>query len=365
MRDHTSAHVNTDLPLKLMQAVQEPQKWADVLDFIMMSTGAKAAIITLRDKKTCQIVNDTELEQKFHSPLIRGFSTEAIVHYLTNLRTIDPWAAFQKTYYPHHPVQMSKICPQSSVKDSRFFDWLRSEGLQDTVVFELDRMSGYWTALNLFIEDPDAADADQVLEFCNANYHLLRNAWSASQVLTHSTQVREVLLTRAANAGSPTCVVGPNGDMIECNDLFLDVVNSDAIRLSGTTKKVSFAHSVSIQGLERWEQHEFLSHDSDAAPIYVSANAIDPDPLFPSKRENMWLLTCCMQYAEQAEAETAPPINIDMLTPQEKGLYRAIDSGLSIPNAGKSIGVQRSRSFEIWSSIKVKLDIKNAHQIRN
>ena len=140
------------LSLKLINAIQDPQKWGDVLDHIMDTTGAKAALITLRDKETCQIVNDVDLEAKFHSPLIRGFSQEAIIHYLTNLRTIDPWAEFQRSNYPLRPVQMSKVCPTETIADTRFFDWLRGEGFQDTIVFELDRMAGYWTAMNLFLE---------------------------------------------------------------------------------------------------------------------------------------------------------------------------------------------------------------------
>ena len=92
------------LAQRAVRAIREPDAWADVLDHIVENTGAAAAIITLRDKKTCQIVNDRDLEQAYHSPLICGFPMEAVVYYLTELRTIDPWAEFQRSHYLSLPI---------------------------------------------------------------------------------------------------------------------------------------------------------------------------------------------------------------------------------------------------------------------
>ena len=54
------------------------------------------------------------------------------------------------------------ICPPSTVKDTCFFEWLKEQGCEDTVVFELDRMAGYWTAINLFLEKSDGPTAEQI-----------------------------------------------------------------------------------------------------------------------------------------------------------------------------------------------------------
>ncbi len=347
-----------------MEAIQDPMKWSDVLETIMLATGAKAAIITLRDKKTCQIVNDVELEQKFHSPLIRGFSTEAIVHYLTNLRTIDPWAEFQRTTYPYRPMQMSKTCPQDSVPDRRFFDWLEGEGFTDTIVFELDRMSGYWTAINLFLETPESHVAQKAMDFSNEYYDLIRNAWIASQNLSKTRQSSAALLDRAAGAGSPVCIVGSNGELLECNTLFDEVLESDTIRISGSTKKLSFARSVTVFGLDRWEQHDFLKHDADATPLLLLASPIEPDPLFADKREKLWLLTCTNKGAARPQTRSIPAFDLDALTRQERSLYTEISLGKSVEQAGLAIDLKRSRTFEVWSSVKEKLGITSAHQLR-
>lgn len=364
MNISASMNRHSELPTMLVSAIQDTQKWSDVLDHIIETTGAKAAIITLRDKNNCQIVNDIDLEQKFHSPLIRGFTHEAIVHYLTNLRTIDPWADFQKTHYPHRPVQMSKLCPTSSIKGTKFFDWLKGEGFEDTIVFELERMAGYWTAINLFLESPTGEDAEQALAFANANYDLLRSSWQTSQEMARSRQANTALLAQAANGGAPVCLTGANGELIECNALFRDLISSDSIRLSGPSKKLSFARSVSIHGLECWEQHAFLGHDTDTQPILLLASPIDPDPLFADKREQMWMLTCSNSGKAQVASFVAASFNLDALTRQERDLYDAIVSGKPVAQAGAAIGLKRSRSFEVWGSVKDKLGIANAHKLR-
>lgn len=350
------------LPIALMEAVRDPRKWGEALDIIMRMSGARAAMITLRDRHSCQIVNDVELERKYHSPLIRGFSTEAVVHYLTELRTIDPWAEFQKTYYPHRPIQMSQVCPQDQVADRRFFDWLREVGFEDTIVFELDRVAGYWTALNLFVKTPDAPEARRALDFAHENFDLIRNAWVTSQALSRTRQSAVGLLDRAAGAGSPTCIVGANGELLESNDLFDEVLQGDAVRLSARNRKLSFSRAVKVIGLDRWEQTAFLRHDgaSEDEDVVLLASRLDPDPFFAGKRESHWILTC----ATRGNAAPAPDAHLDALTRQERDLYQGIARGLSVEQAGEAIGLKRSRSFDVWSAVKGKLGLKSAHQLR-
>lgn len=364
LNKENSAFWEKTLPLKLMDAIQDPLKWGEVLDIIMRMTGAKGAIITLRDKQNCQIVNDVELEQTYHSPLIRGFSVDAVTHYLTNLRTIDPWAEFQRKYYPHRPVQMSKVCPQETVPDRRFFDWLKSAGFEDTIVFELDRMAGYWTAINLFLETSNSPEAKKTLDFANEYYDLIRNAWVASQTLSKTRQSRSALLDRAAGAGSATCIVGANGELLESNALFDETLQTDAIRLSGKKRKLSFADSVTIVGLKQWAQHDFLRHNANAERLVLLASPLDPDPIFAGKRENHWLLTCTSLGAAPSAMAPDYGSNLDALTRQERDLYNQIAKGRSVEQAGRAIQLKRSRSFEVWSSVKEKLGIKNAHQLR-
>ena len=357
--------LKAELSIRLISAIRDPQGWSHVLDWIIERTDARAAIITLRDKENCQIVNDVDLEQKYHSPLIRGFSHDAIMHYLTNLRTIDPWAKFQKTQYPHRPTQMSQVCPPGTIPDKTFLTWLNDQGLQDTVVFELDRMAGYWTAINLFLEKPDGPEAEQLLAFANDAYDLLRHSWQTSQAMVRQRQAASAMLALASHGGAPVCLVGANGEMIECNAMFRDLIGTDAIRLSGSDNKLSFSPWVSVHGLASWEQHDFLCHDASVEPMLLLATPVDPDPLFADKREQLWLLTCSNYGAAQIAPSIAESFNLSALTRQERELYRAVANGETVTEAGESIGLQRSRAFEVWAEVKDKLGITSAHKLRS
>lgn len=360
MNKESSLFWEKALPLALMDAVRDPSKWGDTLELIMEMSGAKAAIITLRDKQTCQIVNDLELEQKYHSPLIRGFPMDAIVHYLTHLRTADPWADFQRTYYPHRPLQMSRVCPRESVPDQRFFTWLADLGFRDSVVFELDRVAGHWTAMNLFLEDSDSPASRRVIDFSHEYSELIRNAWVSSQALLQSRQSNQALLDRAAAAGTPICVVGANGELLESNSLFDSLTEDDTIRVSARTREISFARSVRIFGLQRWAQTDLLRHDGKTTDVVLFARRIDPDPIFAGKRESHWVLTS----SGTRPADPGLPDHLNALTRQERDLYDHIASGKSVEEAGQAINLKRSRSFEVWAEVKSKLGIRSAHQLR-
>lgn len=364
MNINSGEPVHKEFSLKLVNAIQNPDTWSDVLDWIIQHTGAKAAIITLRHKDSCQIVDDVELEQKFHSPLIRGFSHEAIVYYLTNLRTTDPWAEIQKTYYPYRPVQMSKIYPPENIVDKSFLNWLSREGFEDTIVFELDRMAGYWTAINLFLEDTTGVQAEKLMSFSNSNFELLRNSWQASQELARQRQANIALLAQASSGGAPVCLAGANGELIECNNLFTELIKTDAIRISGAARKLSFAHTLSIHGLDRWEQHDFIVHTANVKSMLLLASPVEPDPLFAEKREQFWILTCSNTGQAKIEQSITASYNLAVLTRQEHLLYAAVVDGKSVSDAGKSINLKRSRAFEVWSSVKNKLGIISAHNLR-
>ena len=93
------------------------------------------------------------------------------------------------------------------------------------------------------------------------------------------------------------------------------------------------------------------------------ATAIDPDPIFAGKREKLWLPTCS---GTGHHAGAAPEISLPLhiLTAQECALLAEITKGKLVHVAGRQVGLQRSRTFEVWSDIKTKLGIRSAYQLR-
>ena len=351
--------MHEDLVLRTVEAIPEPQRWHRVLETIIAATGAKAAMITLRDAGNCQIVNDDALEREFHSPLVCGFPQEAIRFYLEELRTIDPWAEAQITHYPSRPLQMSSVCPPDDYPDQRFFSWLRPAGINDTIAFELDRMPGHWTACNIFLDAalPDAAE--RALAFAQEHYRFLRKAWQSGQQLVHSRQSNRAALDHMAQLEIAACIAGPSGELIGANSAFDGFLAKGWVGVTGPRRRLSIPRSALLFGEAPWLE-QVLSDDLGEGPaLSVSASSFTPDPLYAEKRKKWWFLT----FREQ-RAIAASPDAFAVLTERERQMLEAVREGANVSMAGAAIGVGRSRAFEIWASVKDKLGITNAHQLR-
>lgn len=353
--------LDSDLVRLAFQAVRNPDKWQQVLQHIIDVTPAKAAIITLRDRKTCQIVNDDALEREYHSPLIQGFPLEAVVYYLEELRTIDPWAAAQVTHHPHKPIIMSTICHPAKTRDRRFFDWLEMGGLRDTVAFELDRVPGHWTAINLFLEHYDTDEGRDLLDYCNVHSSLLCEAWQSSQHVIRCQQAGQAALNSLSDSAVPACIVTHSGDLFLANEAFDALRAQGVVRQSGPSGRVSLCNDAQIIGAQSQLMPRLPRHEAVDSIATVQASPFEIDPLYQAKKERYWLLRFQASTNQNHQAQTYP---LALLTQQERQLFDAICAGASVQSAGQEIGIQRSRAFDVWGSIKSKLGIVNAHQLR-
>jgi hypothetical protein len=342
-----------------MKAVRNLSDWQGVLAHMMTVTGAKAAMITLRDAKTCQIVDDVALETTFHSPLICGFTIESAAYYLQELRTIDPWADAQRLHYPFRPTLMSTVCGPASMPDNKFFKWLADLGCRETVVIELNRMSGYWTALNLFFEEPQSDEAETAKRYLALHSDILKEAWITSQEFIHSKQSQQISLEQV---GAPACVVNQNFEVLAHNRNFGHLASIGAVALFGPSKRLSVEHSVVFAGSSDLSSG-IRRHDSDATDYRAFMASFDPDPLHKGKREGHQLIVF-KSPSSRDNSQKFPEHELENLTAQEKKMFAAVQGGLSVLRAGDQIGVRRSRAFEIWASVKSKLAISNSHQVR-
>jgi hypothetical protein len=180
--------------------------------------------------------------------------------------------------------------------------------------------------------------------------------------MQHTLQSQAALLEQFGDAGKPCCFVGANGEFREANDEFQTLLGRDIIRFSGPNRKISMTKGMKVTGLNAWEDHDLVWHDGPGTMLRVEASSFEPDPRFSGRREKLWLLTVG-GYSKDLNTVT-PAVDLRALTTQEVKLYQAVVNGSSVADAGAIIGVKRSRAFEIWSSIKEKPNISNAHQVR-
>lgn len=273
-------------------AVRSPDRWERVLTYMMMVTGSPAAMITLRENSTCQIVIDKALIERFHSPLICGFPPPVVEYYLLELRTIDPWAEAQIANRPHRPVLMSNVCDPDTVSDRRFFIWLESLGIADTVACEIGNFPGYWTACNIFVPADRSDIGGDALSFLSTHQSILKSAWRASQDSIQSEQSGYAVLAELSNLELPACIMSDRGSLLLSNDAFEKLLTSGAAKVSGAERILKVADTANVVGnADDLPKGLFSLPVDNLGDLIVSARSFDLDPLYPDRRKRSWLLT--------------------------------------------------------------------------
>ena len=333
--------------------------WDEVLSHLISATGASAVMISLREGKTCQIVDDIALQQTYHSPLIKGFSPQQAFFYLSELRERDPWAKAQCFHYPTLPTLMSRIQHPSSSPDDPFFKWLSDLGIQETLVCELARATGYWTAINLFFSTPESPTALNAKRYLDQHIKALRDGWSASQTVVQSKQSFQASLD---NINGPACIIDRFGHIVEKNKYFDDEVETPHIKIVGPRHKLTISDNLTYSGCKLPSALKRFHISSTATPrISLSVKRYASDPLYQDVGSYYFLIVFePISDALSAIIQPAP----HFLSAQEQRLLKHIKKGLSIKDAGAAIGVRRTRAFEIWASVKDKTGIANSHQVR-
>lgn len=345
-----------------VSAANKPEQWQRVLRHIMSVTGAPAAMITLRDAKTCYIVNDDALEHEYHSPLIAGFPQKAITFYLNELRTIDPWAEAQRTHYPHTPVLMSKVCPPQNLIDTRFFSWLDSLGIHETVAVELDRHPDHWTAFNVFAHEAGTTLANDILNYLKIHLSILRQTWQMSQRLVQNQSVGSAVLGHLSNLGIPVCVLNKSGSVLEQNVAFEALIETGAVIVSGAQKRLSVSKAVEATLSIQEHQIKLSRFEGSSVPLHVKVSPFSSNPLYASKRADRWLLS--FTPSNRSSEVSSLPIDLTVLSNVERRLFDEVRKSSRIDAAGKELGMGRSSTYNMWGGIKQKLGVSSVHQIR-
>ena len=345
-----------------LSAVRDVDKWKRVLEHIMHETASPAAIITLREKRTCFIVNDDALEADFDSPLICGFPPDQVDFYLNSLRTIDPWATSQQINYPFQPTLMSQICDPRLVEDQRFFEWLNSFGIYDSIACELDRTSDFWTALNLFSFEQGIESNQFKIDYLNTHYSMLQEAWRCTVGATAIRQSAQATLDHLAKLRIPACILTSDLQVEQQNDLFSDFVETGVVRVFARSGRLGVSDYVSVIGSANEIMGKIETFSGAKEPHNMSASPFVADPLYQEKKEKYWLVT--FQPTNRNRQRPSLALELASLNKQERDLYELLVGGHHIIPAGKMLGIGRSRTYQVWDAIREKLGIESVHQLR-
>ncbi len=358
--------LDSALVTEIIAAIDDQARWRRVLAAILGLTGAKAAIITLRENKTCQIVDDVQLQQEHHSPFVEGFELERVAYYVYNLRMKDVWADAQVDHRPIVPTQMSTLVSSEEFAKTELGQWCFDQGINDTIVVQIGQVPGYWTALNVFFNNNDAGGADNIMALLNDHLSVIKNAWKTGREIVRTRQTGKGLLEFLSDQSIAACLLDRTGKVTGSNKEFGQLKDQGIVRVGSPSNRLSLSDSVERNGMEAEISAQIGTHADEAGgqPFGVSVRPIAADPLYEGMQEPELLLLLEPARPGQGALRRRLGPKLGTLTAQERRLFDAILAGGSVPEAGEKIGVGRSRAFEIWRAVKEKLGVQNAGQLR-
>lgn len=358
-------NTNSMLIAALIGAIEDETKWKQVLRVILDMTGAKAAIITLRENTTCQIVDDVQLQKEHHSPFVEGFTLEKVAYYIYNLRQQDAWANAQITHRPLVPTQMSRLVSSEEFEKTELGQWCAEQGINDTIAVQIGQVPGFWTALNVFY-DADPQSTARIFAVLNDHLPLLKNAWRTGREVVRNRQTGEALLAFLSDRGTAACLLDLSGAVTEANRAFWELKRKGLVRVATPSKRISLADSVDRNGMEPRVSAQLGSHqhDGDAQSFRAGILPIATDPLFAGGKKPETLLVIEKNEHGGQHLRRELDTRLNTLTPKEAALFEAVASGLPVHRASETIGVKRSQTFAIWGRVKEKLGLESASQLR-
>lgn len=350
------------LSATLIQTIQDPTKWQAALRGLCEYTHAEKALISLRDKKTAEIVIPDDVSKEFASPLIYGFSEAQVAAFLGDFGDIDPWTEIERLNYPYFPYNMSRYLPQDHLRQSPFWQWLQPLNISECVVCELGRTETYWGALNLYFDTPTGKETEVVLERLKDVLPVLQNVWSsgrALQVAKTAASSLDMVLTAIEH---PAAIVLQDGELVAQNGEMQRFLEDAGIAVAHGTR-MSLPADLQISAADTG-----ISFDlKRGAPIgfrgVIKVKAYKSSQFTDGEVRDMLLLSIEPRLANSMHAGLNV-WDVKTLTEREQTLVRLVAEGMKFSEAQEEMKVSYPRIMQIWKSARKKLEVSDVNELR-
>lgn len=365
-------HKNNMITELLYQTVTNIEVWQDVLAYLCNETGAPKGIIMLRDKGDAELFISKNIHTELESPMLYGLSGEDIESYITEYYKFDPWTNIEKNYHPVRPYAMSKYLPIKNLKETKFWEWLEPQGINDSVVVELYDSKNYWISINLFLDGNDEKTKKLSLIVLENLQLLMNKFWHLGLQYKMSNSSPEGLVYFLEQQTSPSI-------LIDCN-----------LKVIHTNKKADIILSTPNNLIKRAAGHLFIRNNGKQKlfkETVVNLSSVEFNPILPpttvinldswscnvtllSEAQNvigedtaLRLLTFQTNISRLKEDKNLPIWETPILTRREKELVKVLALGGMIVDFQNKHKLAKSTAHAHWGNVKKKLKISDRAQI--
>lgn len=324
----------------LNRALDSTGHWHDVLVAICELTGAKKAIIALRDNKTAELVVPETVSDTNISPVVFGFSEIDVENYLTKYYALDPWTDIERRKRPVVSYHLSTYLPTAQLRASPFWPWLDGQGISDTHVAELDSGARGWVALNIYFDGANRKTGERVQAFMHENLAAISRSWKLFQQIqkyrcgeTISPRLMATFENPALFFNSGMEIVAINRDGAKSFAEYFDCDRNFALGPMPFVCRKAI-ENVFATRRDAISPHNFPPNENDDVLI---VRAIHHGEDVVGRETNIWLAT--IESRENKRDVGARIWENASLTAREREVVQAIAEGLSLSEFARKTGL--------------------------
>lgn len=337
-------------------------KWQAALSGLCAYTHAQKALISLRDKKTAEIVIPNDVSQDFASPLIYGFSEDQVEAFLGDFGEVDPWTEIERLNYPYFPYNMSRYLPQDQLRQSPFWQWLEPLNISECIVCELGRTETYWGALNLYFDTPTGTETQVVLERLKDVLPVLQSVWSSGRALQVAKTAANSLDMVLAAITDPAAIVLQDGELVAKNLAMHRFLEDAGIAVERGARLV-LPVDLQIGATEAGTSLDLKRSRPIGYRGEIKLKAHKNSQFMDGEVHDMLLLSIEPRQTNAMHAGLNV-WDVQSLTEREKTLVRLVANGMKFSEAQIEMKVSYPRIMQIWKSARKKLEVTDVNELR-
>ncbi len=357
----------------IFETVPDINKWQHVLELLVKATGAVKGIITLRDRLTAELVIPNDVRQELSSPLVYGFSEEEVYAYISEYIAHDPWTEIENRYHPDEPYALSTHVALQDLKNSKFWEWLEPQCIDDTVVFKIGNSSGkYWVALNLYYK-MDQDGKTRIPRYLLENKNIIQNAWKLGQKLRLGQNQSGYAEYFMEQQPRPCFLINSKREVLQQNQLAEQLLRSSSSPFFVSADKLlrpadkNFKNTLQ-NTMTELQQASSAGHETPQQKIDGQTQCTQVCLIGKAQSllgEDTALFLLSIYQAKEKQLIWKNPT----LTQRESELVEILAKGGRVVDFQKHFKLAKSTAHMHWQHVKEKLNIKDrtdihaAHQV--
>ena len=355
----------------IYDTIENADAWTSVLQLFLDISGAKKGVIVLRDRLTAEMVFPTTVARIFQSPLLNGFSKVEVDSYLNKYQDIDPWTEIEKVRHPHVPYALSDHYDHSELVRHKFWEWLKPQGIGDTVVAEIGQSGRNWVSMNLYFAAGDEDTKQAVLALVSELLWSMPYAWRVGEVVRDARRLEDRRVSFLGATPGAAFLLRSDRSIIAQNTKADILLDEHAACLSVRNGRLVFKdrelqrlsdEAFDQFGPRRRAEDTPEEHVVDTPTLRITFIALGAREDFLGSDVATRLVTFVDRSAI-TDASLQPIWEHPDLTTKERLLARSLAEGLTIIQHANKMKIGRDGANFHWRNLKEKLGVTKTRDI--